>query len=214
MKKLLILLVGFFSLYGAEILPVLKSDKVLTDPSYYNKSINKTINYKFIDSNLLNIAIFHHVNIERKKKGLSPLKYSNELSKFAEFHSDEMCQYEFTGHQDKDNNNFHERLVKHGLVGSIMSENCATSFGLEYNGGGRQISFNGKGKFKDKGEPIKIRTYLGAAKNIVLNFMNSKGHRDNILHKNLKSIGIGTSFYLNTKFNNMLTIKTTLLFKG
>lgn len=177
----------------------------------FGASLNSKINPSNPDTKLLSYAVFLETNTQREKYGVHPLIYTPQLSAVAKYHSNEMVKYNFLGHNDKNGNSFSKRMRYHKLPRTRLSENCATSFGIEYNGHSK-IMFKGLGKFKKNGKIIPVRTYRSAAKNIVNNLINSKGHRKNILDSKMNKIGVGTSFYIKKDFNNMLAIKTTQIF--
>ena len=172
---------------------------------------NTRLNITNLDQSLLSYAIFLETNRERAKYSIPPLSYMPKLSNVALYHSKEMVKNNYLGHNDKNGNGFSKRMRMHNLPKTRLSENCALSFGIEYDSKCK-IRFNGSGNFKKNGKQIPYRTYRSAAKNIVSNLMNSAGHRKNILDKKVNKVGVGVVFYNKSSFNNILTIKTTQIF--
>lgn len=203
MKKLLILIPLIISFaYSATLLPTNRSK---------NMNIDRRLHSNNIDNKLLNQAIFLETNNQRIKHGVKPLKFSPFLSNVSQYHSNDMVKNNFLGHKSSKGKPFSKRMKMNSVPGGRLSENCALSFGIEYDSKSK-IRFNGKGNFKKNGKKINYRTYRGAAKNIVTNLMNSAGHRKNILDKKVNNIGIATSFYKKSSFNDILSIKTTQIF--
>ncbi|MBR2024442.1 MAG: SafA/ExsA family spore coat assembly protein [Clostridia bacterium] len=99
------------------------------------------------------------VNIERAKKGLSPLTYDWELSRVARYKSQDM----------KDNNYFSHTSPTYGSPFQMMK-----NFGITYKTAGENIAKGYK-----------------TPEAVVNGWMNSSGHRANILNSSFTKIGVG-----------------------
>ena len=99
------------------------------------------------------------VNIERAKEGLSPLSFSDELSKVARAKSQDMAAKNYFNHVSP----------TYGDPFAMMK-----SFGISYRTAGENIA---KGYY--------------SAESVVNGWMNSSGHRANILNGSFNKIGVG-----------------------
>lgn len=110
-------------------------------------------------------AIFKFTNKERTERGLKALKRNSELQKLAQLHNKNMYFYDFFDHEDQN--------------GMKIDERRKAFFPEILGGVGENIAFN-------KGYEIE-----GTAKRLVEHWMNSPGHRENILRKEFTQLGVG-----------------------
>lgn len=106
--------------------------------------------------------VFHMINAERRKKGLSQLAWNDRAAKTARQHSKNMMQQGFFSHRGKDGS----------LVGTR-----ATRLGVQWQGIGENL--------------VYFRNYQDPAEFAVKSWMNSSGHKKNILAQNWIETGIG-----------------------
>ncbi|MCU0239472.1 MAG: CAP domain-containing protein [Pyrinomonadaceae bacterium] len=116
--------------------------------------------------NLLEIErkTFDLLNEQRILKGLTPLVWSDELAKIARLHSENMAKYKFFSHV--------------GLDGKTAEER-ARSLGVKVNGIGENISYN--------------RGYTNPVQTAVDGWLNSSGHRNNLMQKFWQKSAIGVA---------------------
>lgn len=108
--------------------------------------------------------IFQKVNEERKKAGVSPLKYNYTMQKFARDKSKDMGVNNYFSHED--------------LKGKLESDYIKAA-GVSYSAWGENIAY-----LDGYSENVLANTFM-------TNWMNSPGHRANILSTNFTSIGVG-----------------------
>lgn len=144
-----------------------------------NNDLNKDNNYDDItnnddnsneklDSNFLEEVeqlIYQKVNEERKKVNMPQLSYNSTMQDYARIKSKDMGDNNYFSHEDLSGN----------LITSTMQND-----GVFYNAWGENIAYIGGI------DDINI-----LAEQFMTNWMNSKGHRENILSTNYNSIGIG-----------------------
>ena len=111
-------------------------------------------------------AIFNKVNEERVKAGVAPLSYNTTMEKYARIKSQDMGDNNYFSHTDLNGN----------YITAKMKED-----GVSYNSWGENIAYLG-GYGTDP-------TVL--ANQFMTNWMNSSGHRKNILSTDFTSIGVG-----------------------
>lgn len=149
---------------------------------------NARIDFDNIDYALLNAAIFFETNRQRVLNGVAPGKYAVALEKIAFEHSYDMVKLEFFSHTSviPEKADMSDRMASVGISNSAGAENIAITFGIEYEAG-RSVytpSTNGSRYFsyEYKGAPILPSTYNMFAKSALVQWMNSAGHRANILN--------------------------------
>ena len=140
-------------------------------PSDNESNTNNTDDSDIDDSNASNSMeqiekmIYDIVNVEREKAGVKSLSYNNVMRKYARIKSKDMA----------DNNYFDHRDLNGNLITTKMAND-----GVSYRAWGENIAY--------------IQGVSGAselAKQFMTNWMNSSGHRANILSSDFDSIGVG-----------------------
>ncbi len=110
-------------------------------------------------------AIFNKVNEERAKAGVAPLTYNKTMEKYARIKSQDMGDKNYFSHQD--------------LSGNLITTKMKAD-GVSYRAWGENIAYIG-----GVSDPTAL------ANQFMTNWMNSEGHRKNILSTNFESIGVG-----------------------
>jgi len=182
-----------------------------------NNSLNQPINFEQPDYQTLNAAIFFATNEQRLKKKLHLLAHSVKLEESATMHSKDMYEENFFSHTNpgdrkKRTPNDRARLI--GILNPYLAENIATAFGLQYEQD-RDVVVKGPGKFSypNNEELIPPHTYLSVADALLESWMNSEGHRRNILSDKALQLGCGTYMYYDKSFNLMPTFIATQNFQ-
>lgn len=116
--------------------------------------------------------IFSLVNEERAKVGLPQLSYNSTMEYYARLKSKDMGDRNYFDHNNPE--------------GKLITETM-NSDGVYYNAWGENIAYISK-----MTDPYEV------AKRIMTNWMNSQGHRENILSTNFTSIGVGV-YEINNK---------------
>ena len=109
--------------------------------------------------------IFERVNAERSKAGLPQLSYNNTMQKYARMKSQDMGVRNYFDHKDPQGN----------LITAKMKAD-----GVNYMAWGENIAYISGNLSAD-----------ALAEQFMTNWMNSSGHRANILSTNFSSIGVG-----------------------
>ena len=110
-------------------------------------------------------AIYNKVNEERAKAGVPALTYNNTMQKYARIKSQDMGDNNYFSHEDLNGN----------LITTQMKND-----GVSYKAWGENIAYIGGNVSAD-----------ALAEQFMTNWMNSSGHRANILSTNFSSIGVG-----------------------
>ncbi|HPD78807.1 MAG TPA: CAP domain-containing protein [Spirochaetota bacterium] len=197
------------------------SDYEKTDHTNFrqNPIFQQIIDPDNIDYPLAHAAIFFVTNETRVKNGLPALEFSKELEMTAWDHSRSMVENNFFSHKNPYNREKYEpadRAKLAGVTNPYIAENIAESFGIRYNAGVPLYPRNtseGAFSYTPNGEIIKNHTYLSLAESLVNQWMNSSGHRANILSKSALQMGCGIYFYRDKNFYNMLKCRATQNFQ-
>jgi len=142
------------------------------------KVFNSPIDLQNVDYRLLNAAIFYLTNQQRVENGLEPLSFHPTLEVAAWNHSLHMGQNDFfshynTGNPDRKTPTERARLA--GIANPYMSENIYMAYNYRW------------------------KTYMEAAQYFVQGWMDSPGHRSNILSPKGLSMGCGVYYVVAEK---------------
>ena len=134
-------------------------------PNNNNGTQNKPV--ESTDSFIAEIEqqIFQSVNAERAKAGLRALSYNNTMQKYARIKSKDMGDRGYFDHKNPEGQFITAQMQKDGVKYNAWGENIAYISGMSGNS--------------------------AIANKFMTNWMNSDGHRANILSTNFSSIGIG-----------------------
>ncbi|MCD9185108.1 MAG: CAP domain-containing protein [Pyrinomonadaceae bacterium] len=118
---------------------------------------------EYLTATYIERQVFELINTKRREYGLKPLIWNEQSASVARMHSANMAQYRFFSHQ--------------GLDGKKV-DNRADSIGLK--------------KWRMIGENIaSLRGYNQPFKQVINCWMNSPGHRENILREKWRESGVG-----------------------
>lgn len=176
--------------------------------------LNDAIDFENIDLKLLQAAVRALTNRERAAYGLSELTHDSALEEAAEEHSQAMRDRGFFSHTSPvpGRRTVSERVRAAGFNGRGFGENIATSFGIQYETG-RQVFVpsqnGGYFSYEFQGEPIAPHSYLSAAEVVVGQWMDSPGHRENILRPEYRYLGVGAAYLADPRFHGIPTFFMT-----
>jgi len=144
-----------------------------------------------LDIGKIEFAIHNRINEIRQQRGLSRLKMAKKLRQAAEIHSTDMAQRGYFAHESPEGEGFQARYEQAGY-----SCRVDTGVGNEYATGAENIAYTwAYGEVNIDGGPD--RSYNGnetkIAHGIVEWWMNSPGHRENILRDYWEYEGIGVA---------------------
>ena len=137
----------------------------------------------------------------REGYGLEHFEASKELWAAAQSHSKNMKRFDFFSHTSKRRSALKTpalRVKRHGGNFRAIAENIAET-GVYHLFGDGEAYINESGKLVDaNGEPLPVKTYGELAQIVVGKWMDSKGHRKNILG-NYSHLGCGVSVIFNAE---------------
>lgn len=121
--------------------------------------------------------IHKYTNEERVKHGYKPLEYDNALAIIAQRHSEDMASNHFFEHENLKGEDPSDRALKAGY-------SCYKDHGLFYTEGIAENLIEGGSYYGDTSE-------YAVAKESVKSWMESPGHRANILNSSYDKEGFG-----------------------
>ena len=153
--------------------------------------IHEKIQRDKIDYDLLNASIFFATNIQRVKYKRKPFEFSKALYHSAQEHSEDMVKYNFYSHTSKvkGKKTMSDRLNRVGISNAYMAENIYNFF-------------------------LNSPTYWSLAEGLVEGWMNSKGHKANILNRDYRYLGCGSKYYFNKEWPDSFYVKSTQNFSS
>lgn len=188
------------------------------------ESVNQKIDAANVDYSLLQAAIFYYTNQYRSSRKLKPVAYQPALGSAAICHAKDMGEKGFYDHVNKYDRSMRtamDRAKRFGFLGSI-GENLALEFLLDYKPESKywyELTSSGfRYYYGDSGTNkgyVPAHTYLSLGKSIVKAWINSPGHRSNLLHKDFKYLGVGVYLEPKSQGNkNIPRIYATQVFGG
>ncbi len=170
-----------------------------------SKEFNIKIDFNKVDYNLLNAVIFFASNEQRVANRKKPVAYHQALENSAYMHAQSMLAYNFLDH----NNKFEPakktpdmRAALSKISNPYIAENIARVFGMEYSSG-RKIYVLGPQQYSyqpNNDKIIEAHSYIGFADNVVKGWMQSKGHRKNLLSDDALQLGCYALLYFDKDF--------------
>lgn len=128
-----------------------------------NFTVLGSLSSEYLAAIYLERQVFELINLKRMEYGLKPLSWNEQSASVARMHSVNMAEYKFFSHR--------------GLDGKTVDKR-ADSIGLK--------------KWRMIGENIaSLRGYKQPFKQVITCWMNSPGHRENILREKWKESGVG-----------------------
>lgn len=158
-------------------------------------AVKAQINPRQPNYNLLAAAIFHATNQARTAEGKPALSHEEPLAQAARLHSESMRKNNFFAHRNPSSKRYRTpklRIEKYSGEFKGFAENIAryAIYRLDKKG---TFFVTPNGKLVDENnQPLEAETYFTLAKNIVSGWMNSPGHRANLLG-NYHALGVGIS---------------------
>jgi uncharacterized protein YkwD len=148
-----------------------------------------------INQKLMEAAVFHETNRRRAEHRLPALRYDAKAHDMAGLQARAMAKDQFVEHENPDPKlrTMGDRAKAVGLRPRVVAENVASAFGRQYKSGQNFYTRQENGRaiysYEPDGPAIPMHTYLSFAEELVESWMQSSGHRKNILHKEPEYLG-------------------------
>jgi uncharacterized protein YkwD len=173
-------------------------------------SLDSTISITSIDIARLNAAIFYATNEARTEQGLSPVEHSPLLEELATAYAERVVETGVMSHVDPETNKApKDRFAAAGIINPFASENLATDVLIQMEDGEALYPIDPeKGLFsrESQGEPLPFHTYSSLGRSFVNSWLNSPGHRRNLLAKEAVQLGAGVAFDASGSFSNQFPV--------
>lgn len=161
-----------------------------------NAAVQKRIPFPGADLDLLSAAIHHETNRRRIAHRLPALEYHQKARAAAALMSEAMATKSFVDHIDRfhpDRRELKDRIKLVGLTPAYAGENVAMTFARKYESGRGFITEREGGqtvfRYEPGGPPIEMHTYHSFAVALLDYWMDSPGHRENILRRRPRFLG-------------------------
>jgi uncharacterized protein YkwD len=162
------------------------------------KNSENPIDTTDLNSCLLSAALFHEANQRRLLDGKSRLEHDSRLDEAALMHARSMAQNNYLSHTnpiDPQRRTPLQRVRQTGLEPRMLAENIGNHFSIQYEEGTRiyPVRKDGEQGFATRpgGPLIPEHTYRSFAGAMLDQWMNSPGHRKNILAQAPEFSGAG-----------------------
>lgn len=143
-----------------------------------------------LDTGQLERAIHRSVNRERAESGLSRLNFDANLANIARSHSQDMAARGYFSHTSPEGETLEDRYSQHGYDCRVQVSGSRYMTGAEniaYTYADTQVIADSGGTVDYDGNETRI------ARGLVRQWMNSPGHRENILRPYWNNEGIGVA---------------------
>ncbi|WP_414527752.1 CAP domain-containing protein [Nodularia chucula] len=129
-----------------------------------------------VSTKQIEIAVRESINQVRQDEELSPLQHNDKLAEIARKYSRQMAENKFFSHTGDDGSNLQDRVRKGGIIYWVVGENLFTSTNVS--------------------QPVNVAVDA---------WMDSPGHRENILRPVFTETGVGVwrvdnSYYITQLF--------------
>ncbi len=167
------------------IVPVIPTSPVIPTPDTTIISVKPIVSAWLLETQIHNL-----INIERQQRGFSPLEYDYKLAEIARNHSIDMANNNYFSHDNLIGQSPTERAKGAGY-------NCYKSFGSYYVDGIAENIFQNwlydSITYYNGIPAYNWNTQDEIANSTVDGWMNSSGHRENILNPTYSKEGIGVA---------------------
>ena len=154
--------------------------------------------FEQVNLNLLSAAIFHETNRRRASHRLPALAHDSSAKRAANIQAQIMARTGEISHDHAGNfehATLSKRVASVGLKPRFAAENLAYTFAVQYRSGERLYVREENGEkvfsYHPGGPPLRPHTYITFAKSVVDQWMNSPGHRRNLLSREPTYLGVG-----------------------
>ena len=166
-----------------------------------------------MDLSILNKHVFDLTNQEREKRHSPTLAQNSILEKASKLHSENMVKHNFYSHTDWNNSTFfspQKRIIYYGGNFQTLGENIYKYHPFQFE---KELLLPPFGMSFSFGKPTQVLSEFDLATALVRGWMNSWGHRRNILYKGYKYLGVGSKLAIHSE-NSKCFIYCTQNFGG
>lgn len=182
------------------------------------RALAQPVTPETFDATTLQIALFHASNAARAQHGRAPLAYDARLALAAQLHAERMIQLSFFSHTDPHDAALAapgDRARAMGIPNPFIAENIAQQQSIDYQSGRPVYQRGGRGKFSytPDGPILPPRTYAQLADTLIQQWMDSPGHRKNMLSTDALQLGCGAAITWKDDFPTVYAVQNFQLYK-
>ncbi len=160
--------------------------------------LDAPLDLRQLDRARLATAIVEATHAARRRHGLPALPAEPRLTAAAQGHAERMAQLRFFDHTDPHSAAHRtpkDRAALAGVANPHIAENIATQFALQHDGGQLWVIDRQRGAFArtPRGAAIPMHTYRSFAARVVQRWLDSPGHRRNLLSPKGLQMGAGAA---------------------
>ena len=185
------LLAGLMLCLGVTCAAPANSEKKQRDERQALEANSRAIDARGFSHDEFSRLVFYYTNVERLRHGLPEFASWQPLAAAANAHSADMAQRGYFSHTSRKllrKTTLSDRLAAQGVSGVAAAENIAMMSAIEQ----RMVQWNSRGgQRQNVGASDTPVTYQQLAHSTVQQWMNSPGHRANILNPSLAYLGVG-----------------------
>lgn len=164
----------------------------------------------WFDPWLLDEAIRHYTNLERCGRGLTALSTDEGLVRVATGHSEDMVRFGFFDHESpaRGRRTLGDRMTAGGVTYRGAGENIFLTSLMAFGERSFYVIDQRRCRFSHspEGPIIRRHSYDSLAREVVEGWMNSPGHRANILKPGWRRIGHGMAYRRDDRFCGRLYV--------
>lgn len=163
---------------------------------------NALIPVSSVEASKFDAAVLHYTNMRRCEAGVAPLGADPALRRAARLHSEDMAKLNFFSHTSPvpGRQQLPDRLKGGGISFLDAAENIAQRSRLQMiSGRSFEVRDRATCDFAYGGQKVQSHSYSSLAQAFVQGWMDSPGHRKNLLDPRYKRLGSGGSFKANER---------------
>jgi len=143
-----------------------------------------------LNQELLSRLVAEETNRFRMERGREALTVSEPLTIAAQGHAEAMAEEQFFAHRNPHNaahRTLTDRIRGAGIRSQAFAENIALTYSLDFS----DMQSWMKNRQSSPAPAVMEYTYRALAKSVVKQWINSRGHRQNMLARPFSQIGLG-----------------------
>ncbi len=155
-----------------------------------SRSENASVAHGELNRELLGRLVVEETNRFRMSQGREALTMCMPLNTAAQGHAKAMAEETFFAHRnpyDASHRTLTDRIRGVGLQPKAYAENIALTYSLDF----RDMQAWAKNRHASPAPAVMEYTYRALAKSVVNQWVNSRGHRENMLGRPYSQIGLG-----------------------
>lgn len=190
------------------------TEEVLSSPSRWEQTtqLQRPISPDNFDPAAFRAACFYATNDARRRHGRDATERSAALEGAAQLHAERMIAKGFIAHEDPTSGRYRtpkDRAASVGIANPQVTENIAMTTTIQYTSGRPVYPRGGPAQFSysPSGPILPKHTYVSMAREVVQGWLDSPGHRRNLLDQRAVQLGCGAAFSWRDKFPSIHAVQ-------